>query len=63
MDPNIALDQARTALRHFAHHAGQKPSPETQEAALDAAAALAERFGDLDEWLTGQGFLPRAWQR
>ena len=52
MDPNANLAEQRRILA--------LPSDETTREDL---ARLAELAGALDEWISGGGFLPDAWQR
>lgn len=52
MDPNAALAELRELLRE----GDVEISPEEISQAIDL-------FQGLDDWLSGGGFLPRAWQR
>ena len=52
MDPNKALARIRELVR--------KAVDELIDA--DEALELAETIDGLDKWLSGRGWLPRAWQ-
>lgn len=57
MDPNAALEVARTSASKIiaAIDTDQIPDPSEVE-------VLAQSFRDLDDWLSGGGFLPEAWK-
>lgn len=59
MDPDTCLAEARAAL------AEMRAAERDQDTDLLASAAdtLSERFGALDNWIAGGGYLPKAWQR
>lgn len=54
MDINVALATARKLAAGLVN--GDVPDPDGTE-----AAAMAEAFTIIDEWITGGGFLPNAW--
>jgi hypothetical protein len=54
MDPNAALEAARTAATDYEN----ATSPAQEE---DAAERLVSNFVALDWWLSKEGFLPGAW--
>lgn len=54
MDPDEALRQLRGYIREVLDWDGQLPS---------AGVDLARTADALDRWLSGQGPLPRDWQR
>jgi hypothetical protein len=60
VDPNQALRDLRAlvekVLREYA-------DPDGNGVDQDDAHALAERFSDLDAWMSRRGFLPHDWQR
>ena len=55
MDPNVALDEMREALKTAGTTADNGEWIEAAERAMDRAAAL-------DEWLSKGGFLPEGWR-
>ncbi len=56
MDPNAALETARTLAAEIGD---DKLIPQARE---EAAATLAETFQALDGWLSSGGFKPHDWQ-
>ena len=60
MDPNAALENMRRAVANY--RAGEDADMSAAEL-VDYARDMAELFAGLDEWVTGGGFLPAAWQR
>ena len=57
MDPNATLQAAREAYAKLVRAAEDMDSLAYDEALCD----LAEAFDSLDHWLSGGGFLPKAW--
>jgi hypothetical protein len=55
MDPNVTLAEMRTIARLSAE--GRLADP------IDSLERMGELIIALDEWITGGGFLPDAWQR
>lgn len=55
MDPDEVLKIARAAVAEW--HAAPDGSMEEK----NAAERLVFAFGDLDNWITGGGFMPRGW--
>lgn len=58
MDPNATLEELR-ALAVLV----LTDTDLSEDERSDAAVELAEKFSDLDEWLTRQGFLPQRWSK
>jgi hypothetical protein len=60
MDPDVALRALRAlaakVLRDYENGEGAGIDD-------DDACALAQRFADLDEWLSRGGFLPQPWAK
>lgn len=72
MDPNATLDEFRrlmaeaekfSVLIDDQESAGRAAPAEWFEARDDLWADAAELMAGLDAWLSGGGFLPRAWSR
>lgn len=55
MDPDATLAELRAAMENLAAATLHPPVDTTQ------IQEAAELFDALDEWLTGDGFLPRSW--
>ena len=60
MDPNTRLAELRELVTMVALSGGDM---ERTEPYPQAALELAEKFEELDEWITKGGFLPAAWQQ
>jgi len=60
MDPNKALEVARTELERM-DALGDSDDALDQEAAQEAQREVAEAFRALDEWISYGGFLPASW--
>lgn len=60
MDPNQALRDLRALVEKVLRDG---EGPEGSGVDQDHAHALAEKFNDLDGWISRRGFLPHDWQR
>ncbi len=58
MDPNANLDEIRDLVRDLSDL-----GIDDDDIDMNALSQLLALIGALDEWLSGGGFLPRAWQR
>jgi hypothetical protein len=57
MDPNTALANLRSAL----DRAERAANEESNDAEIEAWQEVRELTRSLDDWLSGGGFLPSAW--
>jgi hypothetical protein len=55
MDPNVALEILRAAVRKI------QQNPE-EGLELEEIIEMAETFDGLDKWLANGGFLPKEWE-
>lgn len=62
MDPNVTLKEIRDLVRDVDNAVDGKVRMSTQGLA-DAAEEIADKFRELDEWVSKGGFLPKAWQQ
>jgi hypothetical protein len=62
MDPNLTLSRIRSILRTVSREQDGIDEPFTEAQARNILEQLTEHVAALDEWLSGAGFLPTAWE-